>query len=243
MTMLQATNLAKAFEKTEILTDVNFTCDAGEILVIMGGSGSGKTTLLRLVAGLIESDHGQVEVDVPGSATISYMPQGESLFPWLSVEENIFIPLRVGREKRDVGPSDAVRLTELLDRFGLPATQHMRPGQLSGGMRQRVALARSLIVEPNILLLDEPFSALDEAVRYRIEDDVRRFVEDKGIACLFITHSIDQALALGDRIAFLKGSPASLQQLCEISRAERPLQPERYGHLRSKLVEQIHAVA
>lgn len=243
MTLLQARGLTKAFDNSEILSDVSFDCEAGEILVIMGSSGSGKTTLLRLVAGLLKSDRGMVDIDVEGRPTISYMPQGDSLFPWLSVQENILVPLQVGREKRDITSDDHAWITDLLARFGIPNSNQMRPAQLSGGMRQRVALARSLVVKPDILLLDEPFSALDEVVRHNIERDVRSFISSKGIACLFVTHSIDQALALGNHIAFLKGSPAHLQQLCEIPDALRPLTPERYGELRSQLTRQIHAAA
>lgn len=243
MSLLVAEGLSKAFGGRIILEGVNLSCGAGEVLVVMGGSGSGKTTLLRMVAGLTPADSGTVTVGDGRRDRIAYVPQGESLFPWLTVAENILVPLRVGRQKREIAPEDRERMSDLLARFGIARTQTMRPGQLSGGMRQRVAIARSLMVEPDLLLLDEPFSALDEAVRHRIERDVRNFVTESGIACLFITHSVDQAIAMGDHIGLLEGQPARLNMLCTIHAEDRPVTPRRYGELRAALLESLHAIA
>ena len=181
---------------------------AGEFVSIVGPSGCGKTTLLRAVAGLLDPSDGEVDVlgGTPAAAQRSHalglVTQEPGLLPWRSVEANVRLPLEITGAQADVAA--------LLDRVGIGRFAKYRPGQLSGGMRQRVALARALAHGPRLLLMDEPFGALDELSREDLRLELLALWERERIAVLFVTHAIHEAVLLSDRVVVMSGSPGRI---------------------------------
>ncbi|MDP9364771.1 MAG: ABC transporter ATP-binding protein [Chloroflexota bacterium] len=183
--------------------------------MIVGPSGCGKTTLLRIVAGLEHASEGTAEVRRSDGATPTnaMVFQGHSVFPWLNVRENVAYGLKirgVGRRAR------ARRAEELLRVVGLSRFPNAFPHQLSEGMRQRVAIARALAVDPDILLMDEPFGALDEQTRFLLQEELLHIWEDTGKTVLFVTHSIDEALVLADRIVVMSAHPGTVKAILPV---------------------------
>ena len=174
---------------------------AGEFLAIVGASGCGKSTLLSLVAGLEEPSEGAVDV---GAHRVAMMFQGASLFPWLTVGANIEVPMKVDRVPR---AERKRRVIELLELVRLTGFERKRPHELSGGMRQRVALARALAQDADVLLMDEPFGALDAMTRDILHDELERIWREKGLTILFVTHNVREAVRLGDRVVLLSSRP------------------------------------
>nr|BFE71694.1 ABC transporter ATP-binding protein [Actinoplanes digitatis] len=216
--MLKVDGLRKVYRsgsrEVEALRDLTFTVEAGELVCLVGPSGCGKTTLLRCVAGLLEPTGGEVFVDggpvadpPPGMAVV-FQEYGRSLFPWMSVRDNVELPLR--RKKM---PRSRRRelVAEALASVGLDGTESAYPWQLSGGMQQRVAIARAVAYEPTILLMDEPFAAVDAQTRADLEDLVRSLWRRLGVTILFVTHDIDEAVYLGQRVLMLSASPTVVQ--------------------------------
>jgi ABC-type nitrate/sulfonate/bicarbonate transport system ATPase subunit len=189
-----------------VLEGLDLEVERGEFLVLVGPSGSGKSTLLRALAGLEHLDAGRIErpadagTDRPAIGVVFQQPL---LMPWLTVRQNIHFGgrYRSNHERFDIAAADA-----LLERFGLAAVADARPDQLSGGQAQRAAVARAVAVQPRMLLLDEPFSALDPATRNALQDWLRDLVAQLGLTVVLVTHDVDEALYLGDRIALLDGS-------------------------------------
>ncbi|MGF1510659.1 MAG: ABC transporter ATP-binding protein [Myxococcota bacterium] len=206
--LLEAIEIAKSFGAESVLRSVNLRLPTSKRLAILGHSGSGKTTLLKILAGLESPDHGTVYLngaDVtpvrPERRRMVYLYQEPWLFPHLSARDNIAFGLRV-RGRRRIEISESV--DSMLERLGIGAHASKMPHQLSGGQKQRVAFGRALAVEPHVLLLDEPFSALDARTRndmYRLFTDV---VERLQIGTIFVTHDVKEALVLGDRFAYLQ---------------------------------------
>ena len=181
--------------------DLSFTVGRGEFVAIIGPSGCGKTTLLSLAAGLLKPSEGPVE----SNGTFGYMLQKDELFPWRTIEKNIFLPLEV-RHKRT--PAEKARAIALAEKYGLADFLKSYPAQLSGGMRQRAALIRTLATDPDILLLDEPFSALDYQTRLNVCEDVATIIRSEKKTALLITHDISEAISLADRVLVLTARPA-----------------------------------
>jgi len=173
----------------------------GEFLAIVGASGCGKSTLLSLVAGLEDPSEGAVDV---GAHRVAMMFQEASLFPWLTVGANIEVPMKVNRVPR---AERKRRVIELLDLVRLTGFERKRPHELSGGMRQRVALARALAQDADVLLMDEPFGALDAMTRDILHDELERIWREKGLTILFVTHNVREAVRLGDRVVLLSSRP------------------------------------
>lgn len=173
----------------------------GEFLAIVGASGCGKSTLLSLVAGLEDPSEGAVDV---GTRRVAMMFQEASLFPWLTVGANIEVPMKVNRVPR---AERKRRVIELLDLVRLTGFERKRPHELSGGMRQRVALARALAQDADVLLMDEPFGALDAMTRDILHDELERIWREKGLTILFVTHNVREAVRLGDRVVLLSSRP------------------------------------
>ena len=177
----------------EALRDVSLDVEEGEFCSIVGPSGCGKSTLLSVLAGLETLTGGEVTVDgetLRGpSPKVGFMPQQDQLFPWRSIWDNVTLALAVRGENT---PENQARVRSLLERYGLWAFRDKRPGQLSGGMRQRCALIRTLAADPRILLLDEPFSALDYQTRLSVSADIYRIIRQEGKTALLVTHDISE---------------------------------------------------
>ena len=190
--------------ETVALKKVNFAVQEGEFVAIIGPSGCGKTTLLSLAAGLLKPTEGKV---VTSGCSFGYMLQKDELFPWRTIEKNIFLPLEIKRTNTAEHRSRALALAE---KYGLGQFLKNYPSSLSGGMRQRAALIRTLSVDPDVLLLDEPFSALDYQTRLSVCDDVYKIIRGEKKTALLITHDISEAISLADKIFVLSRRPASI---------------------------------
>lgn len=188
--------------ETTAVKDLTFTVEDGQFVSVIGPSGCGKTTILSLAAGILAPSSGEVK---RGGGEFGYMLQRDALFPWRSVEQNIFLPLEV--KKRNT-PEMRQKAVALAEKYGLKDFLKKSPNQLSGGMRQRVALIRTLAAEPDILMLDEPFSALDYQTRLEVCDDVQSIIKGEKKTALLVTHDISEAIALSDKVVVLSSRPA-----------------------------------
>ncbi len=188
--------------ETKAVENLSFSVDEGQFVSVIGPSGCGKTTILSLAAGLIAPSSGSVE---RGGGEFGYMLQTDALFPWRTVEQNIFLPLEVKKKNTQKMRKNALGLAE---KYGLKDFLKKSPSQLSGGMRQRVALIRTLAAQPQTLLLDEPFSALDYQTRLAVCDDVHDIIKGEKKTALLVTHDISEAIALSDKVVVLSARPA-----------------------------------
>jgi NitT/TauT family transport system ATP-binding protein len=201
-----------------ILRDVSFTVADGEVLTICGASGTGKTSLLRIMAGLVKETGGSVkfrERPLAGPAegvAIVFQDYVNALLQWRTVARNVAL----GIERTTKGEARIDRVTRALRLVGLERNADDYPWQLSGGMQQRVQLARALALEPSVLLMDEPFAALDAMTRASLQDEVLRLRDETGTNIVFITHDIDEAIYLGDRVAVLGGAPSTITAAFEV---------------------------
>ena len=213
--LLTIEKVSKSFSGSLILKEVNLAVEPGEIISLVGPSGCGKSTLLRLIAGLDAAHQGEVRVNdraitAPGRQ-VGLMFQEPRLFPWLNVRDNVAFGLAPERK----AARDKV-VAELLAEVGLSEAARLLPRQLSGGMAQRVALARALAGEPAVLLLDEPFSALDAFTRMRLQDLVLKVWQDYRPTMVMVTHDIEEALYLSDRVVVLGEKPAGIREIIEV---------------------------
>jgi NitT/TauT family transport system ATP-binding protein len=196
------------------LAGVSFAMDEGEFICLLGPSGSGKSTLLRIVAGLLAPESGSVRLDgtpvTEPRREVGFVFQSTNLMPWRTVIENVLLPLEVEGLSASERPAAVAQAAALLDVVGLGGFHHAWPRQLSGGMSQRVVLARTLIHEPRLLLLDEPFGALDALTRERLNLELLRIHQEGGRTVLMVTHSIPEAVLLADRVLLLSERPGRL---------------------------------
>lgn len=190
--------------ETVAVKDLSFSVKQGEFLAVVGPSGCGKTTLLSLAAGLLKPSAGKIE---NGGVTFGYMLQKDELFPWRTIEKNVFLPLEI--QKRNT-PERRQKVLSLAEKYGLKDFLKSFPRELSGGMRQRAALIRTLAAEPDVLLLDEPFSALDYQTRLNVCDDVYRIIKSEKKTAVLITHDISEAVSVADEAIVLSRRPATL---------------------------------
>lgn len=243
--MLRVSELSKTYgsgsRAVEAVRNISFEVARGELVCIVGPSGAGKTTTLKCLAGLLTPTSGRMEVAGEevrgpiGSMAAVFQEYGRSLFPWMRVRANVELPLKVAgvskRERRR-------RADDALEAVELSASADKYPWQLSGGMQQRVAIARALAYEPQVLLMDEPFAAVDAQTRADLEDLVRRLWMERDITIVFITHDIDESIYLGQRVLVLSHAPTVVQRVIPI---DLPAQRDqittrstpRFGELRA----------
>jgi NitT/TauT family transport system ATP-binding protein len=203
-------DLVKTFGSLTAIDHVSVDIRPGEFFMIVGPSGCGKTTLLRILAGLDSATSGDIEINTPHSnrPVNSMIFQGDSIFPWMTVWQNASYGLRM----RNVRAADVKEVVgHYLDRTGLTRFANYYPHQLSGGMRQRVSIARAFANDPEILLMDEPFSALDAQNKLLLQEELLRIWEEQKKTVVFITHSVDEAVALGDRIMVMTAQPGRVK--------------------------------
>lgn len=247
-TILSVQALRKNYGETQILDGIDFEVGKGEFVCIVGPSGSGKTTLLRSVAGLQEPSSGctvfeGVEVtSPPEKLAVVFQDYSRSLLPWLSVEDNIALPVRGLIPAKELQQ----RVSEALDSVGLKGKGNLYPWQMSGGMQQRAAIARGLAYNPEVLLMDEPFAAVDAQTRIELEDLVLRLRDLYDTTILFVTHDIDEAVYLADRVLVLSGAPTTVNKNIKVDLAQPRDQittkrDPLYGELRAQVFDLIHS--
>ena len=212
--------------ETLALSNISFTVENGEFIAIVGPSGCGKSTLLSLLCGLIEPDEGEIFIDgIPRAHTegnIGDMLQRDHLFEWRTILGNAELGLEI-QKKSD--SSSKKKLHEMLNTYGLGNFEHARPSELSGGMRQRAALVRTLALEPDLLLLDEPFSALDYQTRLSVCDDISSIIKSTKKTAILITHDLSEAISVADRVIVLTERPGRLKAIVPISFGEEYIRP------------------
>ena len=219
--MLTVTGVGRRFPGgVEALRGVSLRLDAGDFVALLGPSGCGKSTLLRLIAGLDRPDAGGLDWDAghaPAPGEIGYVFQDATLLPWATAEDNVYLPLRLrGTPRGQALPEVHAALRQV----GLTGFEQARPRQLSGGMRMRVSIARALVTRPRVLLMDEPFAALDEFTRHRLQADLLALWRDIGCTVVFVTHSIYEAAFLARRIVLMTPRPGRIG--CEMVSALPP---------------------
>lgn len=216
MPVLSADNIGMVFPtptgSVEAIRDVSFDLNPGEIVALVGPSGCGKTTLFNIVSGLLKPSRGAFRISerVSGQA-VGYMLQKDLLLPWRTVIDNVILGLEVRGVRKDVAYEKA---RALINAYGLKGFENAKPATLSGGMRQRVAIMRTLAFDPAVVLLDEPFSALDFQTRTLLQTDVARIIAENQKSAILITHDIGEAITMADRAVILSRRPSSV--ICEI---------------------------
>lgn len=244
---LKLDNVSKSFAKiendevTHALNEVDLTLHSGEFVSLVGPSGCGKSTILRLIAGLIVPTTGTVSVD--GKPVTKPSPergmvfQKPTLFPWLTVEKNIAFSLRMQGKLK--GNED--RVHRMLDVIGLDAFKDDYPDQLSGGMAQRVALVRSLINEPDILLLDEPLGALDAFTRMNMQDEILKIWYEKKQLAIMVTHDVDEAIYMGTRVLVMDANPGRIVEDIHIDQTyPRDRSSASFVEYRNRILNRLH---
>lgn len=229
-------HIQKMFQSAEgevqALEDISFQVDSGSFVSIVGPSGCGKSTLLNILAGLETPTAGRVLLNgtavVGTSDHIGYMPQKDQLFPWRTIWGNVTIGLEIRKKKN---PAELERIRELLRRYGLETFEKSLPSQLSGGMRQRCALIRTLATDPGLLLLDEPFSALDYQTRLSVSDDIHTIIRCEGKTALLVTHDISEAISMSDYVVVLSARPGRVKGIHDLTELAGLTPMQRRDHL------------
>lgn len=204
--------------ETPVLDDISFSLEQGTFTAVVGPSGCGKSTILNLISGLIRPESGRVFIEgkslSQSELNIGYMLQKDHLFEWRTVESNVLLGLEI---QHKVDAKNRARVDRLLKAYGLSPFKHSRPSQLSGGMRQRAALIRTLALDPALLLLDEPFSALDYQTRLSVSDDIWQIIRREKKTALLVTHDISEAVSMADQVIVLTRRPARIRRVIPIT--------------------------
>ena len=251
MALLEIEGLGKTYGEganaTHAIGDVSFTLSEREFVCVVGPSGCGKTTLLKCMSGLLAPTRGEVRlrgerVDGPPEAmALVFQEYSRSLLPWLTVRGNVVLPLR----HKKLDKAEAARLVEeAVDAVGLTRFLDHYPWQLSGGMQQRVAIARALAYQPSILLMDEPFASVDAQTRFDLEDLILEVRRELGITVVLVTHDIDEAVYLADRVVVLTGAPSRVQEIVDVPLDHPRTQlgtrsSDAFGRLRGHLMQLV----
>lgn len=213
MKVLEIKNVRKDFYtelgEIKVLNDINFEVQEGDIISIVGPSGSGKSTILNIISGLLKPSSGEVYI----KGELGYMFQKDQLFEWRTVLKNILLGLEV---KGKITSDKVEEIKEILKKYDLIDFIDNYPSELSGGMRQRIALIRTIATKPNILLLDEPFSALDYQTRIKVSDDIYNIIKSEKLTAILVTHDISEAIAMGDKVIVLSKRPAKVKKIYNI---------------------------
>lgn len=197
--------------ETEALKNISFSIKNGDFISIVGPSGSGKSTLLSLIAGLIKPSSGNITIN---GNNIGYMLQKDHLFEWCNIYKNVTLGLDIQNKLNDKSKTE---ISTMLGTYGLQNFEIAKPSQLSGGMKQRAALIRTLALQPDLLLLDEPFSALDYQTRLEVCDDISSIIKNEGKTAILVTHDLSEAIATGDKVIILSKRPATIKNIIPIN--------------------------
>ena len=211
--ILEVQNICKTYQakngEVKALENINFSVEKGEYISIIGPSGCGKSTLLSIIAGLEPKTDGEIYIE----GKVGYMLQKDNLLEWRTIYKNVLLGLEIQKELTEENKMYAINL---LKKYGLYEFKDKYPTQLSGGMRQRVALIRTLAIRPNILLLDEAFSALDYQTRLMVTEDIYKILKQENITAVMVTHDISEAISMSDRVIVLSQRPATVKSIYEI---------------------------
>ena len=211
--IVEVKNIYKTYQskngEVEALTNINFDVQEGEFISIIGPSGCGKSTLLSIIAGLEEKTSGEIYID----GKMGYMLQRDNLLEWRTIYKNVLFGLEI---KKALTEENKAYVIKLLKKYDLYELRNKYPTQLSGGMRQRVALIRTLAIRPNILLLDEAFSALDYQTRLMVTEDIYKILKNENITAIMVTHDISEAISMSDRVIVLTQRPATVKEIHKI---------------------------
>ncbi len=207
MNNLIINNISKTYYQknkiVKVIENLSLKVKKGEIIAIIGPSGGGKSTILNLISGIIKPDQGTIEID----GKIGYMFQHDLLFEWRNILDNLLIGLEISKK---ITEDDKNKALKLLEKYELIDFKNAHPSELSGGMRQRIALIRTLLMNPSILLLDEPFSALDAQTRIKISNDIYKMIKEEELTSILVTHDIGEAISMADRIVVLSKRPTKI---------------------------------
>lgn len=228
--LLEVSHVCHAYHtltgETAALSDLTFSVEEGEFFVIVGPSGCGKSTLLSLLSGLIPVEEGTIRLSqspLAGHQTkIGYMLQKDHLFEWRTVYRNVVLGLEIQKKET---PENVEHVEQMLKDYGLFAFKDSRPSELSGGMRQRAALIRTLALDPSLLLLDEPFSALDYQTRLNVCDDVYKIIKKEKKTAILVTHDLSEAVSMADRILILSKRPAKIRRILPVHFSDETMTP------------------
>lgn len=220
-TLLELKNINLTYQtlkfETKAIDNISLKIDSGEFISIVGPSGCGKTTILSMISGILKPTSGEILIDGEivnkVSTNVGYMFQRDNLFEWLNVYQNIMIGPKINHKKNCLSTKN---LNYLLSKYGLSGFEKARPNELSGGMRQRVSLIRTLALNPKILLLDEPFSALDYQTRLSVQNDIYSIIRSEKKTAILVTHDISEAISMSDRIIVLTKRPGTIKNILNI---------------------------
>ncbi len=214
-TVLELQNISHSYHSNEgetpALKDLSFTLNKGDFISIVGPSGCGKSTLLSIITGLLTPEQGNV---ILHGKNVGYMLQKDHLFEWRTVYKNVILGLEI---QHMLTPVKKEKAYELLEKYGLKDFANAKPSELSGGMRQRVALVRTLILEPDLLLLDEPFSALDYQTRLEVADDIGQIIKHENKTAILVTHDLAEAVSMGTHVIVLTARPGSIKTIIPLT--------------------------
>jgi NitT/TauT family transport system ATP-binding protein len=222
---VEVRSVSRRYGDVNVLSDIDLVVSEGEFLSIVGPSGCGKSTLLRIIAGLLPAGSGKVRVEgtpiesPPRQLTYIFQHYNRALYPWLTIVQNVEFGLRYGWFRKQARSAWATRAMEMLEAMGLAEFAHSYPWQLSGGMQQRAALARALVCQPRMLLLDEPFSSVDAQTRASLQDLMLRLWKQYGLTAVLVTHDIDEAIYMSSRVLTLSARPARVVESVDVNLA------------------------